>query len=84
MEVQGDDYRREELEQFLHEGAWDQAFTQWATDTGVDEAEFAIIQDLGLIQQFDFFWNFNQTTQIIFHSKSGKSSGASYSVSQST
>jgi hypothetical protein len=57
VEVQGEEYRREELKQFLYNGAWDEAFTQWAADTDVDEAEFGIIQDLGLVQVFDFFWD---------------------------
>jgi hypothetical protein len=57
VEVQGDEYRREELKQFLSDGAWDEAFSQWAAETDVDEAEFGIIQDLGLFQEFDFFWD---------------------------
>ena len=57
VEVQGDDYRRDELQAFLEEGAWEQAFTQWAETAGIDEAEFAIIEDLGLIEEFDFFWD---------------------------
>lgn len=51
------DYRREELEEFLHNGAWETAFDRWAESTEVTEAEFAIIRDLGLIDSFDFFWD---------------------------
>ena len=57
VDVQGEDYRREELETFLHEGAWEEAFSQWAADTALGEAEFAIVEDLDLIQEFDFFWD---------------------------
>lgn len=57
-EVVGDtDYRRDELEEFLREGAWDQAWDEWAAHTDVDEEEFSIVQDLRMIQQFDFFWD---------------------------
>lgn len=57
-EVVGDtDYRRDELEGFLRDGAWDQAWDEWAAHTDVDEEEFAIVQDLELIQRFDFFWD---------------------------
>lgn len=57
-EVVGDtDYRRDELEGFLREGAWDQAWDEWAAHTDVDEEEFAIVRDLELIQRFDFFWD---------------------------
>ena len=57
-EVVGDtDYRRDELEEFLREGAWDQAWDEWAAHTDVDKEEFSIVQDLGMIQQFDFFWD---------------------------
>lgn len=56
--VVGDtDYRREELEEFLRDGAWDQAWDEWAAHTDVDEDEFAIVRDLEMIRQFDFFWD---------------------------
>lgn len=58
VEVVADaDYRREELADFLAEGAWEEAFEQWAAETEVDEHEFDIIVDLGLIDHFDFFWD---------------------------
>jgi len=57
-EVVGDtDYKREELEALLREGAWQQAFDEWAADTDLDEREFAIVADLGMIQHFDLFWD---------------------------
>lgn len=51
------DYRREELESFLGDGAWEEAFLTWRADTEVDEVEFAIIEDVGLLDRFDFFWD---------------------------
>jgi hypothetical protein len=57
VDVQGQDYRREELQEFLREGAWEEAFSRWAAETDLDEEAFAIVQDLGLIQEFDFFWD---------------------------
>ncbi|EMA40325.1 hypothetical protein C448_13276 [Halococcus morrhuae DSM 1307] len=56
-DVGGDEYRRDELESFLHAGAWDEAFEHWAADTEMDEREFAIVRDLGLVDRFDFFWD---------------------------
>ncbi|WP_136715477.1 hypothetical protein [Halorientalis salina] len=57
-EVVGDtDYKRDEIERFLRDGAWEQAFTQWAEDTGLDESDFAVVIDLGLLERFDFFWD---------------------------
>ena len=57
-EIVGDtDYRREELEEFLHEGAWERAFNQWGRVTDIDETEFQIILDLQMLQRFDFFWD---------------------------
>lgn len=56
--VVGDtDYRREELEEFLRDGAWDRAWDEWAAHTDVDEDEFAIVRDLEMIRRFDFFWD---------------------------
>jgi len=51
------DYRRDELETFLREGAWEAAFEQWAADADVTESEFEIATDLGLFGAFDFFWD---------------------------
>ncbi|WP_254841171.1 hypothetical protein [Natronomonas marina] len=57
-EVVGDtDYKREEIEALLAEGAWEQAFYEWAESTDLDEEAFAIVTDLGMLQRFDFFWD---------------------------
>jgi hypothetical protein len=57
-EVVGDtDYRREEIETLLAEGAWEQAFDRWAANTGVDERTFGIMLDLELFDRYDFFWD---------------------------
>ena len=57
-EVVGDtDYRREEIETLLVEGAWEQAFEEWAADAGVDERTFGIMLDLELFDRYDFFWD---------------------------
>jgi len=58
VEVVGDsDYRREELGDFLEDGAWEEAFDTWRDDTDMDEATFAVVEDLGLFEDFDFFWD---------------------------
>ena len=57
-EIVGDtDYKRDELEQFLRNGAWEEAFEQWAAETEMTEADFEIMLDLSMIGQFDFFWD---------------------------
>ena len=57
-EVIGDtDYRRDELEAFLREGAWEEAFEEWATTSDMDPEDWAIVVDLDLISRFDFFWD---------------------------
>jgi hypothetical protein len=56
-DVQGDDYRREELEEFLEDGAWADAFDEWAAHTDLGEDEFAIARDLDMLEEFDFFWD---------------------------
>jgi len=57
-EVVGDtDYRREEIETFLREGAWDEAFEMWAADTDLDDDGFGIVVDIEMLQHFDFFWD---------------------------
>jgi hypothetical protein len=57
VEVVGDDYRREELQAYLEEGAWAEAFDEWAAHTDVDEDEWQIVTDLQMTDEFDFFWD---------------------------
>jgi len=57
VDVQGDEYRREELADALSEGAWADAFREWAADTGLDAETWAIVTDLDLVAEFDFFWD---------------------------
>ncbi|MFB6309420.1 MAG: hypothetical protein ABEH35_08830 [Haloarculaceae archaeon] len=57
VSVSGDEYRRDELEQFLEDGAWVEAFEEWAADTDLTAEQFAVIRDLGLIAEYDFFWD---------------------------
>ncbi|WP_119820153.1 hypothetical protein [Halalkaliarchaeum desulfuricum] len=57
-EIVGDtDYRRTELEQLLREGAWEDAFEEWAASSDLEESEWQIVLDLGLIREYDFFWD---------------------------
>ncbi len=51
------DYKREEIEEYLQAGAWNQAFVEWEEGTSMDGSEFQIVTDLGLIEEFDFFWD---------------------------
>jgi hypothetical protein len=56
-EVMGDEYHRADLQRFLREGAWAEAFEEWAADTDLTEAEWSIVLDLELLSRFDFFWD---------------------------
>ena len=51
------DYRREELNEYLQEGAWERSFNEWAEHSGIEEAEWTIVTDLELVREFDFFWD---------------------------
>lgn len=53
----GDNYRREELAELLDQGAWEDAFYEWADHTYLTEAQFQVVLDRGLIDEFDFYWN---------------------------
>jgi hypothetical protein len=56
-DVQGDDYRRDELEAYLSDGAWDDAFEEWAAHTDLTEEEYAIVRDIDMFEEYDFFWD---------------------------
>ncbi len=51
------DYRRTELNEFLTDGAWTEAFEQWGETARMTDEEWAIVVDLDLISRFDFFWD---------------------------
>jgi len=57
VDVQGDEYRRAELQEYLVEGAWEQGFGEWAEHSDLGEREWDIVTDLGLVREFDFFWD---------------------------
>lgn len=50
-------FHREELEALLREGAWQEGFNEWSEYTELDEAKVRIVDDLGLFQAFDFYWD---------------------------
>ena len=54
-----EDYRPEELEAVLAEGAWEEGFREWREYTDLSEREYRIASDLGLVQSIDIFWNPN-------------------------
>lgn len=56
-DVMGGDYRRDELQDLLESGAWNEAFEDWAVEAPMNEAEFSIATDLDLFSRFDFFWD---------------------------
>jgi hypothetical protein len=47
----GDDYRREDLAGILAEGAWPDAFEEWAAGTTLSEEEFETVQSLELVDE---------------------------------
>ena len=52
-----DDHRREEIADVLREGAWRDAFAEWAAHTLLSEAEFETVVELELFEGFDFYWD---------------------------
>jgi len=48
---------RAEIEGMLENAAWPRAFGEWSEHTDLTEADWAIVLDLELIEQFDFYWN---------------------------
>jgi hypothetical protein len=54
--------RRQELEDILREGAWEEAFREWAEYTDLTEAEFRTVRDAGLFEGLDFYWDPTEAT----------------------
>lgn len=51
------DLRREELERFLRDGAWNEAFQEWAVYTGLTVEEYRTVEDRGLVGRLDLYWD---------------------------
>lgn len=51
------DFRREELATYLHDGAWDEAFEEWWTTSDLEEQTLDLARDLEMFARFDFFWD---------------------------
>jgi len=51
------DYRRDDLEAYLQDGAWERAFEEWLDNVDFEAETFEIMRDLGLFRRFDFFWD---------------------------
>jgi hypothetical protein len=52
-----DDYRREEVAEILEAGAWHDAFEEWTTQTGLLVADFELVTEHELVDEFDFYWD---------------------------
>lgn len=52
-----EDFRREELEALLKDGAWAEGFNEWGEYTSMDEQQVRAVEDLGLFEEFDFYWD---------------------------
>lgn len=52
-----DDYRRDELGGFLADGAWQDAFEEWAEHTAMSDAELETVVARDLVDAFDFYWD---------------------------
>jgi hypothetical protein len=52
-----EDFYREDIEDLLQEGAWSEGFNEWTEYTDLDEEQVRIVDDFGLFQTFDFYWD---------------------------
>lgn len=52
-----DELRRDEIDAFLRDGAWNEAFEEWADYTDLTPEEFDVALEVGLVQRIDIFWD---------------------------
>lgn len=50
-------FHREELEQVLRDGAWQEAFQEWAEYTDLSETEYRTLRDHGCFETLDLYWD---------------------------
>ena len=49
--------RREEIASLLHAGAWSDGFAMWSAGAQVTPAQWRVVLELELLEQFAFFWD---------------------------
>lgn len=53
----GEEGRRKALATFLENGAWEEAFGEWAGHTYLSEEQFEAALELGIVARLDFYWH---------------------------
>lgn len=53
---QSDDHRRAAVSAALDDGAWRDAFEEWAGNTFLDRETYETARERGLFERFDFYW----------------------------
>jgi hypothetical protein len=46
-----------DVERALDDGLWDAAVERWREESDVDEDDLALVEEIGLFDDFDFFWD---------------------------
>lgn len=52
-----EDFSREHIEDLFQECAWNEEFIEWTGYTNLDEEHVRAVNNLGLWQAFDFYWD---------------------------
>lgn len=52
-----EDFYREDIEDLLQEGAWGEGVREWAEHTDLETAHLRVIDELGLFQAVDLYWD---------------------------
>jgi hypothetical protein len=52
-----EEYRRDELETLLEDGAWAEGFETWTAETSLTASEVALLRRHDVFDQLDFYWN---------------------------
>lgn len=51
------DRYRAEVEAVLLDGAWEEAFNEWAAYADLSDVEYRTVHDAGLFERLDFYWD---------------------------
>lgn len=55
----GDDLRRDDIEEILLDGAWQEAVDEWEQYTDLSASDIELAEERGLFHGLDFFWDGN-------------------------
>ncbi|MFB6284030.1 MAG: hypothetical protein ABEK59_08895 [Halobacteria archaeon] len=55
--TEGPDLDDETVRDYLRDGVWERSIQEWRDESNLDGDDTELVEELGLIEEFEFFWD---------------------------